>query len=572
MSRPNRDPVATASGYPTSSTNRSRRRRSCSPEHNDQQFFDLSASIPRHSTTTNAVSSGPRNTLKRKKSSHFTPILEAGPPGDDLSKILKQPAATSTVRDWSAGSSNFPLPGDRQKREKGKAIDRPESTQSQYPHSSRRPHTENATDKSLGEKQQYTGPLSVAEFERMKKEIESLRKNAIDNKKIIKKQTKRIEELKVEIASTQMARKEQETELQAWKSKYESSREVITGVETSLQCQICMDILKRPFALSPCGHILCLLCLQEWFRMAPPSPDDIEDMGIDPNDLSNHPDYLLNRSKSCPCCRAIVTRRPVPVFVVKAIASLISNAKNGGSRDPEGDSAVPDPEDDPWKDLFPSEDENDDSDEEYYDFEHAVGWGGFARGLQYAMSSDSESEGDDEDGGDENDDENDNSSDEAYYGEAYVAARWEPPNASEILHLLPYHHRHPGMLSMLRRGCPHSMIQLFNMEYSHERGLVAHLSSLEGVANEEDLNGNGPNRLFLGWNVTIVQADYAGRGLINYLLHDLKDHPERWELTARLDVPGAFDASMLVRARDVEQYDTSDTDAWLDSESSGREF
>ncbi|KAJ6521346.1 hypothetical protein DFH09DRAFT_1425042 [Mycena vulgaris] len=52
---------------------------------------------------------------------------------------------------------------------------------------------------------------------------------------------------------------------------------------------------------------------------------------------------ILHREKSCPCCRAHVLRRPVPVFVVKSVVTALCNATTQPV-------AVHDA--DPWKGLF----------------------------------------------------------------------------------------------------------------------------------------------------------------------------------------------------------------------------
>ena len=165
-------------------------------------------------------------------------------------------------------------------------------------------------------------------------------------------------------------------------------------------------------SLAPCRHILCLTCLQQWFRKAPPSTDDLDEMDID---SETDPEYTLNRPKSCPCCRAVVIRRPVPVFVVKAVAAALRKAKGvgetgGGSPVSTGSSS----EQDPWKGLFPSagdddssEGYNEDEDEDDEDedvTEELEAWGmGLYAGLggfdDHPHSSRSNSGSDEESGG-----------------------------------------------------------------------------------------------------------------------------------------------------------------------------
>ena len=109
------------------------------------------------------------------------------------------------------------------------------------------------------------------------------------------------------------------------------------------------------FRLSPCGHVLCQGCLQNWFRSAPP----VEDEMVDEDD----PLSLLYRTKSCPCCRTVVRSRPTQLFIIKSIASALDKAKSSDSR---RNSPPPDP--DPWAGIFPDPDDamstDDDEDEE----------------------------------------------------------------------------------------------------------------------------------------------------------------------------------------------------------------
>ncbi|RDB15805.1 hypothetical protein Hypma_003663 [Hypsizygus marmoreus] len=478
-------------------------------------------------------------------------------------------------------------------RDKGKAVDRPHSS-----HSSRR-HMESAEysrDKlhDRTERHLFSGPLAQAEFDRMRKEIEHLKKTAHDAKKMVKKQAKKIEELKAHVLAETAAREEQEARLQTLKNKCDKNEELITHIEQSLQCQICMDLIHRPFALSPCGHILCLHCLQEWFRKAPSQDDD------DPDDVIDDPDYILTRPKSCPCCRAVVTRRPVPVFLVKAVTTALTK-----SRAVEGRARSPSPiEDDPWKGLFMSSDEEEeeflDSSDEDDRYEDAVGWAlqglqvGLAAGMggvhhrryapfRFDSSSSSESD-EDEDDDEEGEAEEDPEAQSLYHdGESdsdesvYIPARWEPPSVtvepeSYAGHIFWDEEDEAAFFNMLRRGCTEEMIQTFEMEYTHRRGLVAHVHSLEelyGVAEEyQDDDGDygeKNNRIFLGWNIKLNEADGDGEVYMQWVLNDVKQNPRRWECAPRANMPGCFDVKRMARQEDAEEYDTTDTEVWLDA-------
>jgi hypothetical protein len=247
-----------------------------------------------------------------------------------------------------------------------------------------------------------------------------------------------------------------------------------------------------------------MLCLQEWFRQAPVDEDEIYD---------GDPDYLINRRKTCPCCRTIVRSRPIPVFLVKTIANSLIKAKPQLRIPPSQQlsRASPTLEDDPWEDLFPHIDDFDDG----YD-------------------GDDRSEDDDDDGYDrESGTEYSSGSDEE---PPFVPAQWEPPD----LHIRPEDRLNvdPHELSMLRRGATKQMIARFHMEYTHSGGLVATAS------------GPGDKRsfIFLGWNITLGPDDVNGQEYIN-------------ELTTRKQ-----EVTALIPVKDVLEYSTTDTEAWTDDD------
>ncbi|KAF7309478.1 RING finger domain protein [Mycena indigotica] len=189
---------------------------------------------------------------------------------------------------------------------------------------------------------------TAIEFERMRKELETLKK---ESKKQAKKQNKTIEDLKAQLAAEKLSREQQERALTVVSTKLSKNEQLVQTIESSLQCQICIELLSRPHLLVPCGHIFCSGCLEQWFRAAPAGEDEDDDMGDD---------FLLHREKKCPTCRARVVRRPVPTFIVKDVVNTLR---------PTPPSAGT--ENDPWKGLFledyDSDGSNDDEDMEDYD-------------------------------------------------------------------------------------------------------------------------------------------------------------------------------------------------------------
>ncbi|KAI0305182.1 hypothetical protein B0F90DRAFT_1702157 [Multifurca ochricompacta] len=125
---------------------------------------------------------------------------------------------------------------------------------------------------------------------------------------------------------------------------------LITSLLSSLECQICLELLHQPFALSPCGHISCYNCLVNWFK------------------ADQHPDVSSDgpvfRKKTCPHCRAIVRERPIEAWNVKDMVAAV--VKSGFGRYPRPSVEIRSevvalreftdlaaPPRDPWVDIFP---------------------------------------------------------------------------------------------------------------------------------------------------------------------------------------------------------------------------
>ncbi|KAG5720182.1 hypothetical protein E4T56_gene3270 [Termitomyces sp. T112] len=526
------------------------------------------------------VSSGTRPFIVPRRS---RPKLEDHcPPRHDREPLFREVGRKITHGSNGGPSRRDDPPDvvDQSQRDKGKAIDRCAYTPPTR-HLLPEPPTSVASERS--DKHAYSGQLAYAEFERLKKEIEFWKKAANDNRKQAKKQAKKVEELKAQVLAETLVKTEQEMQVQTLKAKIEKREELIMTIETSLQCQICMDLIYQPYALSPCGHILCLHCLQEWFRKAPPVPED--------DDIEDQSNYFLKRTKSCPCCRTVVTQRPIPVFVVKAITTALSKYRAAVEAGTSIRNRSPSPNsEDPWRGLFYSTDDDsvdsiEASDDDAY--EDAIGWavqglqmgfrGQLGHQLLEALEEDAESETgsefevgegleieDEEDSGDDGDSVNSYEFDE--YESVYVPARWEPP--SVMVDPEMYVFRNQGVaasiLRMLRRGCTVDMIRLFEITYSHDRGLVAHLPSLDNdFAELSHVGVPRYNRVFLGWNVHRDTEDYTGELYMRRVMIDIRENTEKWLWTERTYFPRAFDVKLSVRIEEVEHYDTTDTEDWL---------
>ncbi|KAH9971752.1 hypothetical protein BGW80DRAFT_1561478 [Lactifluus volemus] len=360
-----------------------------------------------------------------------------------------------------------------------------------------------------GPQSTYGGPIAALEFNRMKRESEALKKQAVAHTKIIQKQANTILSLKNELRIMQQIQDERLSQIEVLETKTRQADEFASNIEGTLQCQICIDTLSKPFALSPCGHVLCQRCLQDWFRNAPIPQDE---MNVD------EPLPLIFRKKTCPFCRTAIRSRPLPLFILKNLLAILAQ---GESEDLE----------DPWAEIFPplrndSGSDVEDDVEEYSDDDY---WGPFD--VTYD---------DDEDGDDDHEglQEYDNTSDDEYEGE-WGRSAWEPPIHRAATPLDP----EPGIDALLRRGATYGMIELYNMEYRHREGLIAHLD--DGMC------------VSLGWNIEVADEDEDGERFIAWCLDDMAIHSYRWSFE------GPRRVHRLMRRDALGEYSSTDSENWI---------
>ncbi|KAL0957277.1 hypothetical protein HGRIS_001091 [Hohenbuehelia grisea] len=132
-------------------------------------------------------------------------------------------------------------------------------------------------------------------------------------------------------------KEDKEIEITSERQKNDKISATMSTMKTLLQCHLCTDLMKIPHLIESCGHTFCLICLQSWFTKAPaPEHADTDD-----------PEFLLNRPKTCPLCRAVVVTPPIPAYL---IGELIATINDEGDEMPQITS--------PWKGLFPENDGN----------------------------------------------------------------------------------------------------------------------------------------------------------------------------------------------------------------------
>ncbi|KAI6038601.1 hypothetical protein EDC04DRAFT_2692938 [Pisolithus marmoratus] len=130
-------------------------------------------------------------------------------------------------------------------------------------------------------------------------------------------------------------------ELAAKNELLTSHQALLNHVQQAITCQICLEFMHKPYALSPCGHLACYDCLVQWFKAPPPD---------------NRPAApTTSRKKTCPHCRAIVRSRPIEIWGFKNIVQSVSKS-NLVRNQPAAPSDLPENQNsnvDPWADIFP---------------------------------------------------------------------------------------------------------------------------------------------------------------------------------------------------------------------------
>lgn len=64
----------------------------------------------------------------------------------------------------------------------------------------------------------------------------------------------------------------------------------------------------------------------------------------------------------------------------------------------------------------------------------------------------------------------------------------------------------------------------------------------------------------VGWNIELHEGDEMGEQFMEWITGDIFERPERWEIME--DMNGSWTAWRLVPQDEVEEYDTSDSEAW----------
>lgn len=300
-------------------------------------------------------------------------------------------------------------------------------------------------------------------------------------------------------------------------------------------------------------------------------------MDIDPEDYDD-PHYIMHRQKSCPCCRATILHRPVPVFLVKSVAAALMKAKGpghtAGSPVARADGTSTVTADDVWAGLFPTDEDMLDPEEGYedeYEYDNLPGpfhapfmpWMGNLL-EQFEESDEDETYTSFEEGHSMDEDESSDEQDDDDFAGVYVMPVWERPS----VHFRGGNRHSAQFTKMMRRGCTREMIQTYGMTYSHTGGLVLYLRSLDPDAPITgpfpEAERAGMYRFAIGWNVSLAPDDRGGHAYVNDLLHQYADNPAGFLIS--LGAPAGMDIRKLVRIVDIQELSdgTSDSEAWHD--------
>ncbi|KAG8991103.1 hypothetical protein FRB90_001463 [Tulasnella sp. 427] len=534
---------------------------------------------------------------KRRKS-----IVRASGPADELGLLVEELQEEGTARPKGKGKTRADSNQDQpqqhhhqrsQEAQTARLVMKPpgppdyySSTGASSVHSSRRDGAPSIVDLPSWDHESRNDKSRIA---RLEKEIAALRRQLGSQRSTYHARP----DLQPDVDRLTKEVADQSAEIQTLKTKNNEllnaqAQSKLNAVEEALVCQICAGVMHKPYALSPCGHVSCLTCLQEWFQSQREEDDD--DFGSTRN------------RKTCPHCRAKIRSRPVQVFVIKAVVEALGiepeeePASLPGAQPVASTSAV---SDDPWHGIFATTDEQDDEDdegEEYYvghddddlevceacgsDFDldgYCVGCGAPADFMYSDEDDDGEDDEDDpvSDGGPNSGPSSDEEvvwqdpighSDEDYDDEQgpiiaeHDPINWTLPRPAPPMHDLALEeHRHLNYqeFALCSRGVPFDMIHKYRMAYDPTRGIslqVEHQYSATSFLRFATTAIRRTRTVWVGWNLLgIDEMDVDGTAYVNSILRDMRDRPYRW-----MEVPtagGGVTVYRLVRKSGPEDVD-----------------
>ena len=339
-------------------------------------------------------------------------------------------------------------------------------------------------------------------------------------------------------------------------------------MEHAVQCQICLELMHKPYALNPCGHVCCVDCLQSWFRSADEANPVIDDRPSE---------------KTCPYCRAPIRVRPVQLFIVKALVDALEKDAEVDQNLDEGEAVEGEAEEshgeDPWEGMFSGEEVEGHSEEESSSTESELGEADLPVECPHCQSRRGYDENDacldcnelyHEDPSDDNASHSSQNSslfhsgedpaygsDDGYHSDSdlehiWIYPTWSPRSIPLLRRLNP--HLSAEEFTLCRRGVPIEMIRRYDVTYSHAYGLSARVRG---------------GTVWLGWNLYGMEDDdWDGSQYMEHILDEMRDHPQRYELVgerSRARIRGAgWEAWKLIRQGGNDDISYVDTDSSAD--------
>ncbi|KXN85610.1 hypothetical protein AN958_11099 [Leucoagaricus sp. SymC.cos] len=164
-------------------------------------------------------------------------------------------------------------------------------------------------------------------------------------------------------------------QLQVQKTLVSRHEDNLSHLQQSLTCEICLDLLYKPFALSPCGHVACYMCLIRWFTSLQNNGNNNNNNIEPPAEFADVPALLnsraatrgdfLHNKKTCPLCRASIHDRPAEIWSIKSMVAHLVKSKLVDLPSEPPPSATETPpsgggnntrinrQNDPWRNVFP---------------------------------------------------------------------------------------------------------------------------------------------------------------------------------------------------------------------------
>ncbi|KAF8336586.1 uncharacterized protein EI90DRAFT_3119834 [Cantharellus anzutake] len=147
-----------------------------------------------------------------------------------------------------------------------------------------------------------------------RKENEELRRQLEKFKLSNQSSVHEIEQLRQRLDEVEKGLTESESKLRCKDEELDSMRDQLAGrvpsnnaallesLRSSLQCQICLELISRPHIIPGCGHEFCGLCIRDWLTKSQAGAHE------------------------CPTCRKPIRTRPFKAYILPSVLEIVKNA------------------------------------------------------------------------------------------------------------------------------------------------------------------------------------------------------------------------------------------------------